>query len=234
MRIGIVEDDNTYRGMLADFVRQYGEEQNIAFEVSLFTDGLEMITDYKPEYDIILLDIEMPNLDGMQTAQQIRAKDADVVLIFVTNMTQYAIHGYSVRAFDYVLKPISYYQFSVKLARAIDLVNQRASGQITLMLADGMVRLKTRQIYYVDIQNRQLHYHTELGEFVIRGTLQSAEDELSKYHFVRCNHWYLVNLAHVDQVREDTAVVAGNELEISRRNRKAFLKALTDYLGGGV
>ena len=77
-----------------------------------------------------------------------------------------------------------------------------------------------------------LHYHTDEGEFVLRGTMQAVEKELERYHFMRCNHWYLVNLRHVTEIRKDVVVVAGNELEISRRNRTAFLTALTNYVGG--
>ena len=158
--------------------------------------------------------------------------DSDVVLMFVTNMAQYAINGYAVGALDFVLKPVNYYTFTVRFARAIQRARQRENGQILLTLPDCVRRLDTQQIYYVEVQNRMLHYHTELGEFVLRGTMQSAEKELSRYHFVRCNHWYLVNLSHVAEVRRDMVVVAGTELEISRRNRTAFLTALTEYVGG--
>ena len=77
-----------------------------------------------------------------------------------------------------------------------------------------------------------LHYHTEQGELVVRGTMQATEQELARYHFVRCNYWYLVNLRYVTEIRRDTVIVAGNELEISRRNRTAFMTALTNYVGG--
>ena len=66
----------------------------------------------------------------------------------------------------------------------------------------------------------------------IVSTMQQAEQQLERYHFVRCNHWYLVNLRHVTEVRRDTVMVAGQELEISRRNHTAFLTALTNYVGG--
>ena len=168
----------------------------------------------------------------VEAAERLRLQDSDVVLMFVTNMAQYAINGYAVGALDFVLKPVNYYTFSVRFARAITRAEHRENGQILLTLPDCVRRIDTRQIYYVEVQNRMLHYHTELGEFVLRGTMQSAEKELSRYHFVRCNHWYLVNLSHVAEVRREMVVVAGAELEISRRNRTAFLTALTDYVGG--
>ena len=102
-----------------------------------------------------------------------------------------------------------------------------------LRLSDGAVRLETRQIRYVEVQNGVLRYHTELGDFDVRGTLQAAEAELAPYHFVRCNYWYLVNLMYVSKVKKDVAVVDGVELQISRRNKNAFMAALTDYVGGG-
>ena len=182
-------------------------------------------------FDLYVLDILMPGLSGID-AGRLRLQDSDVVLMFVTNMAQYAINGYAVGALDFVLKPVNYYTFSVRFARAITRAEHRENGQILLTLPDCVRRIDTRQIYYVEVQNRMLHYHTELGEFVLRGTMQSAEKELSRYHFVRCNHWYLVNLSHVAEVRREMVVVAGAELEISRRNRTAFLTALTDYVGG--
>ena len=77
-----------------------------------------------------------------------------------------------------------------------------------------------------------LHYHTDEGEIVVRGSLQSAENLLPSDTFAKCNHWYLVNLMHVTEVRKNTAVVGPFELEISRRNRSGFLEALTKYMGG--
>lgn len=232
MRIAIVEDEAQQREQLHTYIQQYAGETGQSFEVVLFSNGGDLLKDYTPQYDIILLDIEMPGLNGMEAAERLRSMDGDVVLMFVTNMAQYAINGYAVGALDFVLKPVNYYTFTVRLARAIRRARQRKNGQILLTLPDCVRRLDTQQIHYVEVQNRMLHYHTELGEFVLRGTMQSAEKELSRYHFVRCNHWYLVNLSHVAEVRRDMVVVAGTELEISRRNRTAFLTALTEYVGG--
>lgn len=232
LKIAVVEDQTEVRESLCQFIRQYAGEQGLLAEVEPFADGAVIAEGYQPGYDIIFLDVEMPRLGGFGAAERIRAVDPDVVLVFVTNMAQYAINGYAVGALDFVLKPVNYYTFTVRLARAIRRARQRKNGQILLTLPDCVRRLDTQQIHYVEVQNRMLHYHTELGEFVLRGTMQSAEKELSRYHFVRCNHWYLVNLSHVAEVRRDMVVVAGAELEISRRNRTAFLTALTEYVGG--
>lgn len=234
LRVAIVEDDEATRAQLQSFLERYAQEHHVELQIFPFADGAEILERYQPIYNIILLDIEMPRLNGMDTAERIRTMDEDVVLLFITNLVQYAIRGYSVRALDYVLKPVSYPTFALKLDKAVEMVRRRAPGQVMLRLGDGVQRLETRQIYYVEVHRGVLHYKTTLGEFTLRGTLQSAEEELGKYHFVRCNYWYLVNLAHVSRVHKDTVEVAGTELQISRRNRAAFLAALTDYVGGGT
>ena len=95
-KIAIVEDQEETRESLNRFVRQYAQEQGLQVEISLITDGAEIAEHYTPGFDIIFMDVEMPRLDGFGAAEAIRAVDADVVLVFVTNMAQYAIRGYEV------------------------------------------------------------------------------------------------------------------------------------------
>ena len=230
--IAIVEDEKEFSHQLQEFLVQYGKEHEMEFQISVFQDGAEILEEYQPKYDVILLDIEMPKVNGMETAEKIRETDEDVVLMFITNMASYAIRGYSVGALDFVMKPINYYTFSTKMTRALKRVQKKTLKPIVLNLPDGVKKLEAKQIYFVEVQNRMLHYHTEEGEYVLRGTLQGAEEMLSDYPFIRCNHWYIVNLMHVSEVKKNIAVVGGYELEISRRNKAAFLKALTEYMGG--
>ena len=188
LQIAVVEDEESTRSQLREFVEEYAREHKIQIQLCVFSDGSEILEEYRPIYDILFLDIDMPGINGMETAERIRTQDDEVVIVFITNLMQYAIQGYAVRALDYVLKPITYGMFSLKLDKAIAMVRRRGGGQILLRLSDGMQRLDTRQIYYVEVQRGVLRYVTELGEFMVRGTLQSAEEELGNYHFVRCNY----------------------------------------------
>lgn len=230
--VAIVEDEASFATQLQEYLKQYEEENDVRFKISVFGDGADILEDYQPLYDIILLDIEMPKLNGMKAAEQIRKQDADVTLMFITNMANYAIRGYEVGALDFVMKPINYYTFSMKMTRVLKRTKQKAQQDILLTLPDGVKKLNVQQIHYVEVQNRMLYYHTDEGVFVMRGTMQSVEQVLAPYAFAKCNHWYIVNLKHVSEVKKTTAVVAGHELEVSRRNRTAFLKALTEYVGG--
>ena len=233
LRIAIVEDDPSTRQILQGFVEQYAAEQGLEYTVTPYEDGAQIAAGYHPGYDIIFMDVEMPGMGGFSAAAQIRAVDSEAVLVFVTNMAQYAIRGYEVDALDYVLKPVDYYQFSTKLSRAIQRVQRQRGGQILLQCAGGGVQLvETSRIYYLETHSRMLHYHTADGEFTVRSSLQNAESQLAPYHFARCNQCYLVNLKHVKAVENDFVLVGEARLEMSRRQRAAFLTALASYIGG--
>lgn len=231
-RIAIVEDEREFSMQLQEYMIQYEKEHGLEFQITLFEDGADIVDQYKPNYDLILLDIEMPKMNGMDAAEKIREVDEEVTLMFITNMAAYAIRGYSVGALDFVMKPLNYYTFSMKMTRALKRVSKKSLKPIILNLPDGIKKIEAKQIYYVEVQNRMLHYYTTEGELVLRGTLQSAEQSLQDYPFAKCNHWYIVNLMHVSEIKKNVVVVGSYELEISRRNKNAFLKALTEYMGG--
>ena len=233
-RIAVVDDQPDMRQQLCSMIDQYSRENNCMLEVTTFSDGAQIITNYCKGFDIIFLDIEMPELGGMDAAERIRTVDPDVVLVFVTNMAQYAIRGYEVDALDFVLKPVNYYQFSTKLARALQRVQRRKGGQIALQTAGGVQLLNTEDIYWLETRDRMLHYHTSTGVWSVRSSLQNAEKQLAPYHFAKCNQCYLVNLRYVRAVQNDMVQVGEDRLEISRRQRAAFLAAVAAYVGGAM
>ncbi len=230
--IAVVEDEKICSVQVQQFLDQYQEENNVRFKVTVFEAATQILESYEPLYDMILMDIDMPGINGMDAADQIRQTDQDVVIVFITNIASFAIRGYEVGAMDFVVKPITYYNFSTRLARALKRSRSREPRQIILTLADGVKKLEVGQIYYVEVQNRMLHYYTQESVFAVRGTMQSVQQMLEAYSFAKCNHWYMVNLRHVSEVKKNTVVVGEYELEISRRNRTPFLKALTEYVGG--
>ena len=233
-KIAVVEDNDAMRAQLCGFIAQYAQESGHQLDVTAFSDGAQLVEPYRPGFDIIFLDIEMPELGGMDAAERIRTVDPDVVLVFVTNMAQYAIRGYEVDALDFVLKPVNYYQFSTKLARALQRVQRRKGGQIALQTAGGVQLLNTEDIYWLETRDRMLHYHTSTGVWSVRSSLQNAEKQLAPYHFAKCNQCYLVNLRYVRAVQNDMVQVGEDRLEISRRQRAAFLAAVAAYVGGAM
>ncbi|MBR2046069.1 MAG: response regulator transcription factor [Agathobacter sp.] len=231
IKIAIVEDEHAYAMQLQDYLHQYEKEAGEVFEISLFSDGDEIVNKYRPIYDIILMDVEMKFMDGMSAAEEIRKVDTEVVIMFITNMPQYAIRGYAVDALDYVLKPVSYFAFSQKLTRAISRMKKRETKTLSISIKGGTVRLDVANIMYIESQGHTLIFHTAGANYETSGTMKDMEKELSNYDFFRGNKGYLINLAHVDSIKDGCAVVRGEQLLLSRARKKEFMETLTRYWG---
>ena len=232
IRIAMVEDEAAVREQLQGYIQRYTRQYGTEFAVTEFSDGVEILDAYRPVYDIVLLDVEMKHLDGMETARRIRELDRDVVLLFITNMAQYAIKGYAVGALDYVLKPVPYFAFSQQLQKAEEKLRRRARHYLAVPVEGGLRRLDTAQIYYMESEGHRVHFYTEEGEFSAPGALKTFEEKLADLPFARCNSGYLVNLAQVKSVQQGLAQVGPYELQVRRPKRKSFLAALADYIGG--
>ena len=232
MHIGVVEDEEAVRKQLTTYIDRYFEGDPQRYRISTFEDGDEILDNYSASYDLILLDIQLPRLNGMETAQRIRKLDENVYLIFVTNMANYAIKGYSVNALDFVLKPVNYLMLKALLSKVEKKLKDRASTYITLPTEKGMARVNVREITFVETRNHLSVVHTDHGDFTLRESMKNIEEMLKDQPVFRCNNCYLVNLSRVEGVESNEAIVAESHLTISRPRYKAFMEALTRYIGG--
>ena len=232
MNIAIVEDDAATRAQLVRYIARYFDNRKGAYSVAEFSDGDEILENYRAAYDLILLDIQMARVDGMKTAEKIRRLDENVFLVFVTNLANYAIRGYSVNALDFILKPVNALMLNQLLQRVERLLDKRVKRFITLPTEQGLARLEVSQICYVETEGHTMSIHTDKGVYRLRETMKSMEGQLAEHGFYRCNNCYLVNLARVERVERGAAVVGGRELAISRPRYKGFMDALTEYIGG--
>lgn len=233
IRIAVAEDDLDWARQLEGYVARYAGENNLSLEFTHYADGEDLLEQYQGQFDIILLDIQMRFLDGMSTAELIRRTDPEVVIIFITNMAQYAIRGYEVDALDYMLKPVGYATFAQRIGRAISRIRRRERRFITISIKGGAMKLAVEDITYVESQGHRLIYHTAAQSYVSSGTIKEAEETLEGAPFFRSNKGYLLNLDHVDGVQDNCALVAGERLLISRSRKAPFLEALAAHMGGG-
>lgn len=230
IRIAVVEDDDQYASTLLAFLKQFEKESGQAFKVTRFQDGADIVARYAQQFDLILMDIEMEKMDGMTAAEAIRRVDRDVVIIFITNMMHYAMKGYEVEAFDYVLKPINYYAFSQRLTRALERMVKRKSKVLFVSHYGNLKKISTDQLKYIEIHNHNIEYHTTSDILSTRGTLKEMEQELAGFPFFRCNSGCLVNLDYVSELRQNEILIGDEWLPISRTRKKAFLDAMNTYL----
>ena len=233
LNLAIVEDDPVCAAQLKENVERFCREQQITLQLAMFSDGLEIAEHYRPGWDAIFLDIKMEHLDGMAAARRIREQDPAVLILFITSMARYAIHGYEVEALDFVLKPVHYPKLAMKLRKVVEIVNRRENRSLMISEDGRMHRLLSTQILYIEVANRHLHIHTPERVYVSNGALSKLEKQLEGLPFARCSQSFLVNLHYVRSVERDTVFVQGEALPLSRSKQRAFLQALSDYMGGG-
>lgn len=232
IRIAIVEDEKRESDQLAEYIEQFSEETGEKFSIKCFESGFDFLSDYNADFELVLLDIEMPEIDGMQTAQRLREIDKNVAIIFVTNMAQYAIKGYSVNALDFMLKPISYQNLKLKLQKAIDYVKKNTNFSLVVKTKTEHKRISIKDIRYVEVFGHFLVLHTEREDLQIRGSLSKLEEDARFCCFSRCNDYYLVNMCYVTAFTPTSVSLNGIELPVSRRKKKEFFEKLTNFLGG--
>lgn len=230
-QIAIVEDDHNSRNILKEYVLRYQSESGIQFRITEFSNGLNFVSDYSADFDVIFMDIDMPYMDGLRAAHELRQMDENVCLIFATNMAQYAIKGYEVQALDFIVKPVSYEIFVSKLEKAMRYQDRFRPKEIVISTSGGMRRVPVQDIYYIEVRNHTLIYHLKGGECSARGSVRSMERELAEYDFVRCSNSYLVNLRYVTEAYNTEILVKQDRIPVGPTKRKEFMRRLAEFMG---
>ena len=231
VRIAIVEDEQEQADRLQSHIRRYGEEHQIGTQVTVCSNVITFLEQYKAEFDIVFMDIMMPMMNGMDAAHLLREKDDNVMLIFVTSMRQYALQGYDVAAADFIVKPVPYAEFTLKFTRALAKLPQTKAEDLLLRTEGGFVRLTADRIRYVEVRGHHCAYHTDTSTYQQYQTMKAVEDALPKDRFARCNNFLLVNLAFVEIIEDMTVWVAGEALPISHPRKKPFSDAFARFAG---
>lgn len=232
IKIVIVDDQSQDSAYLEKCFIKFFKEMDKPYQITKYENALSLLEQYHHDFDLIVLDIDMPGLNGMDAAKRIREFDDMINLMFVTNMPQYALDGFSVNAINYIIKPISYPDFRLKMQNAMRYLKQDKDPRLTIATSEGNICLQSSDIYYIESQLHYLIYHTSKGDLKTRDTLNSAETIFSPYHFARSGASYLVNLRYVESLHGDDLLVNGVTLRISRSKKNAFLSAFTKYMGG--
>ena len=230
IRIAVVEDDDIAAKTIQDYIDRYSSENTASFSVVRFNNAVSLLFQYTSEYDIIFMDIQMPYLNGIDAAHRLRSIDEKVILIFTTNLRQYAIEGYEVDATGYLVKPINYYDFALKLEKAIRRLPFISRADIVLSTKSGNIRLALENIRYVEISGHWVLFHTLSGEFSHYSTLNKIEEQISSETFVRCNSCYLVNLDYVQRIEGQFVVLNdGTRLKISQPKKQHFSQCFQEH-----
>lgn len=231
LRAAICDDEQEFVLQLCSLLERYSAETGEEIKVSVYHDGLELIEQYDPATDLIFLDIQMEHINGFQAAEQIRKKDENVGIIFLTSFGQYALDGYRYHAVNYIVKPMKYIRLKVELNRFRERY-QRKNPYIVVRNDQGSYKVELHTLHYAETYKRNLLLHTDETEIVCYKNMKELEAELEDYGFFRCHTGFLVNLAFVKRVEKLEAwLTTGEEVYISKPKKKEFMKALAGYWG---
>ena len=232
--IAIVEDDKDSSKTISDYLIKFSKAHNSNFEATTFFTISDYMKNCSSGFDIVFMDIELPDGNGMEAIRHIRELGIESLVIFVTNLARYAVQGYEVKAFDFIVKPVNYYNFELKLLSALECLDKNIDKSFCIKTKAGKVVLRGSNITYIEVLKHYLVYHTKSADYTVLGSISEAAELLKECKsFAFCNRCYLVNLRYVTQVKKATVIVDGQELRISRQKRASFLKELNYYFGGG-
>lgn len=231
LRFAIAEDMDNERELLASFLNRYLDAHSLEGTVFSFSSGEELLKNYPPEPDGIFLDIEMDGMSGMECAHRIREFDREVTLLFVTNMVQFALEGYEVNAADFMVKPITYESFALRMDRLIGRLERKRERFLIVKQGGRTLRLSAGEITCVESLNKKTILHKTNGEtLTCAEPLYTLEKSLGS-GFFRCHNAFLVNLDLIEALSAGEATVYGEKIPISKYRKKEFLAALANHRG---
>ncbi|MCH3967394.1 MAG: LytTR family DNA-binding domain-containing protein [Atopobiaceae bacterium] len=235
-QILVVEDDPTESKRLSGYIARYASEHGEGLSVTCYDTAVDLVSQERT-FDLVFLDIGLPGISGMEAAHLLRAYDQVTPIIFVTDLAQYAVKGYEVDALDFMVKPVSYYAFSMRMDKAMRHIKRSARRSIALTMPDGLRTVPVDDLVSVEITNHTLVYHVsgEPEPLRVRGSLAAVEKDLEGGPFVRISNSCLANMNHVATVHGgDLTMSDGTQLFCSRSKKRAALETIANYLGGSI
>lgn len=231
INIVVVEDQDTEYHSLVPMLTTYFNNKDREFKLSRYVNGKDFLKNYSTDTDIVLMDIELKDSNGMDAAMSLRKIDHDVIIIFTTKMSQFAVKGYQVNALDFIVKPYTYESLSFRLDRAMRILDEK-SPYFMVKTKEGLQMLNPKDIIYIDVFGHSLGFHTNKGTIYVWGSLSEYEEKLSPYGFLRCSNSTLVNYSRIRTIQiMDITLDNGDIVQISHPRKKSFMTSLAHWAG---
>lgn len=231
IKVLIVEDDDLDFNRIDDFLSRFSKDEKTEFEITRVSSGLEFSKlDLKPgQFDLTFFDVDLKDANGIELSKKLRDVDQKVTIIFVTNLAQFAIRGYEVEALDYVVKPVEYFDFLLKIKKALTRIEKNVRETYIINSQKGVIKVAQSEIIYVEIMHHKLIFHTTHGDYIDYGSLKEIESKLNSNVFKRCNSCYLVNLNYVKGIDGYNLNIGGEILQISHPKKKEFMREVNKF-----
>lgn len=236
-RIVICDDEDHIRSEIKTYLQDFSKEENLEFDIQEFVSGGSLVENYPENVDLILLDIYMKGMDGMEAAKKIRGFDPSVCIIFITTMFQRAIDGYAVRAFGFIRKPVDYSELSHELRCAFNQIQKtKLQEQFIVIRSSGVsYRIPVSSISYCEVRNHSVYICTDGVRTEYRCSMKDIEKQLAPYGFFKCHASFLVSADHISSIEAVQIILTdGSAIPISQRKKKEFMTELSKYIGAQI
>ncbi|MFA9377723.1 MAG: LytR/AlgR family response regulator transcription factor [Lachnotalea sp.] len=232
INVAICDDNTMFCTQLNNFIERFNEEYNTNCEVEIFNSGFELLCQYTDEFKIIILDIEMEGINGIETALEIRKKNQKVIIWFLSVSTSYIMEGYKAEAYRYLIKPLSYEEFLKEFCASIKWMEEKYYSSIVVEYKNKTYYLDSNDILFIEVFGHNLIYHLMNEAVTGKDTMNNIEIELQKFNFLRIHRSYLINLKKVKTFSKTEVVMLNNKrIPISKYKEKEFKEAYTQLWG---
>jgi DNA-binding LytR/AlgR family response regulator len=227
IKIAICDDDSVALQQTVKYIEEY---EKVRFHIDLFHSGKELLEN-NDHYDIILLDIDMPEINGLEAAKILRQKDKNVMLIYITNYSDYTVFAFAVHAFAYLLKPLDRKELYHQLEDALQYMLPVTVPPLEFHAEEGLLRVPSEDILYLEYLDRKLYLHTTHGVHSMKCRITELAKTLEPYDFFMPHKSFIVNLYAVKNIRGyDILLTDQSSIPLSQKKSLAFRKALNYYL----
>ena len=232
-KVLICDDERECRESVLEMLRRYEKESGESFDVTVCASGEELMQLFDDSFDLLLLDIQMRTLSGMNAARAIRQKGSEVLIIFITSMTEYAIEGYEVHAFGFLRKPIHYRQLAWQLEDAAEALKKKSGVSIVVQDGNSIKTYRSSEIAWAEVYGHEVMLHLADGLSQRCTTpLAKLEEQLSQSGFFRVHKSYLVSMAAVRSIGLCTVTMEGGaEVPLSKHRKQDFIEAFARFKG---
>lgn len=238
IKVAICDDEEKAVALHEQIVRKCLQSEGIGYEITTYTQSRNLIYDITDDgffYDLILLDIEMPGISGMEIPQQLKGFLPNVRIVFVTSHTEYAIDAFELSIFRYVPKN----NLEVKLAAAVTdaakLIELEAGQEYTIQTASRMEKIPYKDIFYIQRDGKNASIISSVGIAKVRKSLQQVFDELNTPEFIFVDRGCIVNIIQIMKISDGMVVLKnGEQLPISRSHLQEVKQKINQFWGAHI
>lgn len=232
LNIALCDDDARSISQVEEYIKRICREYTVSIEFFRFADGAALLDNYPKELDLLFLDIEMPFVNGVDAAREIRKRDSHVVVVFMSNFEKYAIQGYEAGAWRYLLKPITWERFQKELQVPFERCLAKHEEPLYIKNDSGVFSIPIEEICYITTYKKGIEIHTVKESVRCSQSISSLEEKLVSHHFFRCHSGFLINFDYIRHIGHDSLVLKDEtSIPISKHRKKELMQAFTSYAG---